>query len=68
MHWNVAPDALPGSVSLVLVLDRWLNDWDVVTFSLLLIGHIHNLAIWLCHHNNLYVGFNLCFRYIFVHT
>ena len=29
MHWNVArmhPDALPGSVTFVCVLDRWLND------------------------------------------
>ena len=26
MHWNVAPDALPGSKRLVRVLDRWLND------------------------------------------
>ena len=23
---NVAPDALPGSATLVRVLDRWLND------------------------------------------
>ena len=26
MHWNVAPDALPGSARLVRVLDRWPND------------------------------------------
>ena len=26
MHWNVPPDALPGSATLVRVLDRWLND------------------------------------------
>ena len=26
MHWNVAPDALPGSAMLVHVLDHWLND------------------------------------------
>ena len=26
MHWNVAPDALPGSATFVRVLDRWLND------------------------------------------
>ena len=26
MHWNVSPDALPGSVRLIRVLDRWLND------------------------------------------
>ena len=26
MHWNVAPDALPGSVTLERVLDYWLND------------------------------------------
>ena len=26
MHWNVAPDALPGSATFVHVLDRWLND------------------------------------------
>ena len=26
MHWNVPPDALPGSAMLVRVLDRWLND------------------------------------------
>ena len=26
MHWNVAPDALCGSVSIVRILDRWLND------------------------------------------
>ena len=26
MHWNVAPDALPGSARLVHVLDRWLNN------------------------------------------
>ena len=26
MHWNVAPDALPGSVRFVRVLDRWRND------------------------------------------
>ena len=26
MHWNVPPDALPGSATFVLVLDRWLND------------------------------------------
>ena len=29
MHWNVPPDALPGSATLVRVLDRWLNDWYV---------------------------------------
>ena len=28
MHWNVAPDALPGSARLVRVLDRWPNDCD----------------------------------------
>ena len=28
MHWNVPPDAIPGSATLVRVLDRWLNDWD----------------------------------------
>ena len=27
MHWNVPPDALPGSTTFVRVLDRWLNDW-----------------------------------------
>ena len=26
MHWNVAPDALPGSATFVRVLDRWFND------------------------------------------
>ena len=26
MHWNVAPNALPGSARLVHVLDRWLNN------------------------------------------
>ena len=26
MHWNVAPDALPGSARLVRVLDHWRND------------------------------------------
>ena len=26
MHWNVAPDELPGSATLVYVLDRLLND------------------------------------------
>ena len=26
MHWNVASDALPGSVRLVRVLDCWCND------------------------------------------
>ena len=26
MHWNVTPDALPGSKRLVHVLDRWLNN------------------------------------------
>ena len=29
MHWNVPPDALPGSATLVRVLDCWLNDWYV---------------------------------------
>ena len=28
MHWNVTPDALPGSVSIVRILDCWLNDCD----------------------------------------
>ena len=27
MHWNVPPDALPGSAMFVRVLDRWLNNW-----------------------------------------
>jgi hypothetical protein len=26
MQWSVLPDALPGSTTLVRVLDRWLND------------------------------------------
>ena len=26
MHWNVPPDALPGSATFVRVLNRWLND------------------------------------------
>ena len=26
MHWNVASDALPGSVTFTRVLDCWLND------------------------------------------
>ena len=26
MHWNVAPDARPGSAMLVHVMDRWLNN------------------------------------------
>ena len=26
MHWNVPPDALPGSATLVRILDRWLMD------------------------------------------
>ena len=26
MHWNVPPDALPGSATYVRVLDRWLMD------------------------------------------
>ena len=26
MHWNVAPDALPGSAMFVRILDRWLDD------------------------------------------
>ena len=30
MHWNVAPDALPGSARLVRVLDRWRNDCDAL--------------------------------------
>ena len=29
MHWNVAPDVLPGSARLVYVLDHSLNDWNV---------------------------------------
>ena len=32
MHWNVAPDALPGSARLVRVLDRWLNDCFTLKF------------------------------------
>ena len=30
MHWNVAPDALPRSARLVLVLDHWLNTWVLI--------------------------------------
>ena len=26
MHWNVAPDAIPGSARPVRVLDGWLNN------------------------------------------
>ena len=26
MHWNVAPDALPGSARLVHILDHWPNN------------------------------------------
>ena len=33
MHWNVPPDALPGSATLVRVLDRWLNNWVVYPCS-----------------------------------
>ena len=41
MHWNVPPDAFPGSATLVYVLDRWLMDWlvvdmDVSTISMFL--------------------------------
>ena len=35
MHWNVAPDALPVSVRLVRVLDRWRNDCKDGTFACL---------------------------------
>ena len=27
MHWNVAPDALPGSATPVRSFDRWLNEF-----------------------------------------
>ena len=26
MHYNVAPDALPGSATFVRVMDRWFSD------------------------------------------
>ena len=37
MHWNVAPDALPGSATFVRILDRWRNDciWEWKYFQLL---------------------------------
>ena len=37
MHWNVAPDALPGSARLVRVLDRWLNYWEIILQLALLV-------------------------------
>ena len=36
MHWNVAPDAFPGSVMFVHVMDRWLNDCIIQNFNSLL--------------------------------
>ena len=33
MHWNVAPDALPGSATFVRVLDRWRNDCTTAVFD-----------------------------------
>ena len=38
MHWNVAPDALPGSVNLVRVLDRWLGTSTICCIALGKIG------------------------------
>ena len=33
MHWNVAPDALPGSARLIRILDHWLNDCMIIQIS-----------------------------------
>ena len=33
MHWNVPPDVLPGSATLVRVLDRCLNDRTATLFK-----------------------------------
>ena len=33
IHWNVPPDALPGSATFVCVLDRWLNDCTMLLLT-----------------------------------
>ena len=38
MHWNLAPDALPGSARLVRVLDCWRNDYIVCRCDEVYIG------------------------------
>ena len=47
MHWNVPPDALPGSATFVRVLDRWLNDCMVGNFCgvLIFVIFVVNLTI-----------------------
>ena len=42
MHWNVVPDALPGSATYVRILDRWLNDCTEYFTS-----------IWIVHYSQL---------------
>ena len=43
MHWKVPPDALPGSATLVHVLDSWLMDCIVFYFHGLE-GHVIHFA------------------------
>ena len=34
MHWNVAPDLLPGSAMFVRVMDCWLNGCKEYEFEM----------------------------------
>ena len=57
MHWNVAPDALYVSATLVRVLDRWPNDCTfkagVCTYTCLtIITHVCNSKLFA--HVNIY--------------
>ena len=48
MHWNVPPDALPGSATFVRVLDRWLNDCIKQPCQVFCVHYIMNI-----HHSHL---------------